>query len=330
MKNKFVSKILLLITPIVFVCNSYFSSAAMFAGKEPPMEKKIILVTGSTDGIGKEAAKQLAAQGHKVIIHGRDADKATRTVTEIKAATGNSDIEFVIADLLSFREVQRMAHDIETRYHHLDVLINNAGAVFSTEHKLTVDGEERTFQLNVFSPFLLTQLLLPTLQKSKSARVIFEASAAHSVAREPDFTDMKSLKTYGAQGNYCLSKLYLIWVAQHFSKILSERGVSNITVNTTHPGMVNSQFGQGMKKGLFTDMIYWVGSFFADKPSDGAMSEVFLATSPTVEGVSGKYYSNKCQEDQPSMKYYSLENEQHIWDYCSEICKPYISTSAFL
>ena len=104
MKNNFVSKIFLLITPIVFVCNSYNSSAAMFAGKEPPMEKKIILVTGSTDGIGKEAAKQLAAQGHKVIIHGRDADKATRTVTEIKAATGNSDIEFVIADLLSFRK----------------------------------------------------------------------------------------------------------------------------------------------------------------------------------------------------------------------------------
>lgn len=289
------------------------------------MNKKIILITGATDGVGKESAKALAKQGHKVIIHGRSEAKAKAVVKEIKSETAKADLDYVLADLLSFRAIQRMAAEIEKRYQHLDVLINNAGAVFSSERVITEDGEERTFQLNVFAPFLLTWLLLPTLQKSSSARVIIEASAAHGTARKPDFTDMKSEKIYGAQSNYSLSKLYAIWMGQHFAKELIEDRIHNVTVNITHPGAAATQFGQTVKKGFMTDMIYKIGLRFVDTPADGAKSEIYLATSPEVEGVSGKYFSNKCKEDSPNPKHYTKENEKSLWNYCMSICASYLN-----
>lgn len=291
------------------------------------MDKKIILVTGATDGVGKASVKALVDQGHKVIIHGRNEVKAKVVIEELKAQSAKADLEYIIADLLSFKAIRSMAEEFTKRFDHLDVLINNAGAVFSSERLLTVDGEEQTFQLNVFAPFLLTHLLLPSLQKSESARVVIEASAAHSAARKPDFSDMKSEKTYTAQGNYSLSKLYAIWMGQHFAKYLRENSINNVTINIAHPGTVASSFGQGTKKGFITDLIYKViGPRIAISPEVGAESEVFLATSPSVEGVTGKYFSNKCEEDKPTQKHYSMENEQKLWDYCIKVCGPFIKT----
>ncbi|MGI6104767.1 MAG: SDR family NAD(P)-dependent oxidoreductase [Raoultibacter sp.] len=289
------------------------------------MDKKIILVTGATDGVGKAAAKALAEQSHKVIIHGRNEAKAKAVIEELEAQNALADFEYIIADLLSFKAIQSMAQEFVKRFDHLDVLINNAGAVFSNERVLTVDGEEQTFQLNVFAPFLLTYLLLPSLQKSDSSRVVIEASAAHGAARKPDFSDMRSDKVYAAQSNYSLSKLYAIWMGQHFARYLLENSINNVTVNITHPGTVASSFGQGTKKGFVNDLIYnVVGPIIATSPEEGAKSEVFLATSPSVEGVSGKYYSNKCEEDKPNQKYYSAENEKKLWDYCMKVCDPFL------
>jgi len=135
---------------------------------------------------------------------------------------------------------------------------------------------------------------------------------------------MKSDAYYDAQGNYCLSKLLIIWVARHFDKEIKNKGINNVTVNVTHPGMVGSNFGKNTNKGCCVNLIYKIGSLFADSVEKGAESEVFLAISPKVEGVSGKYYSNKCVEDQPKEKYYSLENEEKIWNYCCKICKSYM------
>lgn len=287
------------------------------------MEKKIILITGATDGIGKEAVKMLVKEGHKVIIHGRNPVKIKKVMEEIKTEFKDADLDSAESDLLSFKQIVNMVQSLKEKYDHIDVLINNAGAVFDNQRKLTEDKEERTFQLNVFSPFLLSHLLLPLLQKSKSGRIIFEGSSAHSASRRPDFNDMKCDKNYGAQGNYNLSKLYVIWVVRYFAKFLKKKGINNVTINTTHPGFVGSQFGQNADKGFLVNIIYKIGWYFSDTVDKGAISEVFLATSPKVEGVSGKYFSNKCEEEQPKEKYYSLENEKKIWDYCVEVCKPF-------
>lgn len=288
------------------------------------MNKNIVLVTGATDGIGKETAKVLAGKGYKVIVHGRNKQKAQAVIEEIRAEVKNAELDMILCDLLSFKDIKRMTDEFYNKYDYLDVLINNAGAVFSKERILTVDGEERTMQLNVFSPFLLTNLLLPALQKSKSARIIIESSAAHSVSRKPDFNDMKSEKEYGAQSNYSLSKLYAIWMAQHFAKVLKEKNINNVTFNITHPGAAATTFGQFEKKGFLTDLIYKVGLLFMSTSADGAKSEIYLASSSEVEGVSGKFYSNKCKVDKPNTKYYSEDNEQKLWHYCEEITKIYL------
>lgn len=286
---------------------------------------KIILITGATDGIGKETAKVLARKGNTIIIHGRNKQKALNTVEELKRNTGNNNITYVLANLLSFSEIQKMANEIKQKYTHLDVLINNAGAVFSKERKLTIDGEEQTMQLNVFAPFLLSRLLLPLLQKSQSARIIIESSAAHSTARKPDFNDMKSEKNYGAQENYSLSKLYVIWMAQRFNKFLQNEKINNVTINVTHPGAAATSFGQNVDKGFFTNLIYKFSLLFMSKPETAARSEIFLATSPKVEGISGKYFDNKGRQTKPNKRHYTKENEELIWKYCNKICQSYLN-----
>lgn len=286
--------------------------------------KKIILITGSTDGIGKVCAKELIKQGHKVILHGRNEEKAKLFVEEINKEIHDADVDYVIADLLSYRAIKNMSDKLSSKYDHLDVLINNAGAVFSKDRVLTIDNEERTFQLNVFAPFLLTHLLLPLLKNSNSGRIIFEASGAHAVARKPDFEDMKSDKKYNAQGNYSLSKLYLIWMGQHFAKYLKEMNIVNVTANITHPGAVATDFGQNVNKGLVTDLIYKIGLLFMSKPINGARSEIYLAISNEVEGISGKYFNDKCKVTNPSQKWFNEENVEKIWNYCMNSCKDYL------
>jgi len=141
------------------------------------MEKKIILVTGATDGIGKAAVKALVKEGHKVIIHGRNSEKINKVILEIESQNKDTDVDldYVVGDLLSFQQIKKMADELKQKYEYIDVLINNAGAVFDIERKLTEDKEERTLQLNVFSPFLLTQLLLPLLQKINLAELFLKA-----------------------------------------------------------------------------------------------------------------------------------------------------------
>ena len=187
------------------------------------MDKKIILITGATDGIGKEATKNLAKQGHKIIIQGRNPEKIKKVIEEIKSENKEADLDSAVADLLSFKQMKIMCGELLKKYDHLDVLVNNAGAVFDVERKLTEDGEERTFQLNVYAPFLLSHLLLPIIQKSKSGRIVFEGSSSHRVSRQPDLNDMKCEKEYDGQGNYNLSKLYLIWIMRHFDKYLKKK-----------------------------------------------------------------------------------------------------------
>lgn len=288
------------------------------------MESKTILITGSTDGIGKTVAKALAGQGHIVIIHGRNKAKAEKLCEDLRSETGNNKIDYVIADLLILEDVKRMATAFMKKYNSLDVLINNAGAFFNKQRETTKEGFEKTMTLNLFAPLLLTRLLLNVLEKSTSARIINVSSAMHKRGGKPDFNDLQLEKTYKPERAYGLSKLYLIWVTRYLAKQMKEKGITHITANSFHPGAVATRFGQEADKGFLINLIFKIALLFMDKPEKGAMTGIYLATSPDVAQVTGKFFNNREKEEQPDDRYYSPENEKIVWDYCMKIVQPYL------
>ncbi len=288
------------------------------------MESKTILITGSTDGIGKVTAEALAKQGHTVIIHGRNKAKAEKVCEDLQSETGNNKIDYVVADLLILEDVKRMAAELRKKYNSLDVLINNAGAFFNKKRETTKEGFEKTMTLNLFAPFLLTQLLSDVLAKSRSARIINVSSAMHKRGGKPDLNDFQLEKSYKPERAYGLSKLYLIWITRHLAKQLKEKGITNITANAFHPGAVATRFGQEADKGFLINLIFKIALLFMDKPEKGAMTGVYLAISPEVEQVTGKFFNSREKEEQPDDKYYSVENEKIVWDYCMKIVRPYL------
>lgn len=174
------------------------------------MESKIILITGASDGIGKETAKAMAKQGHTIIMHGRSPQKTKSAYEEVKAESGNLNIDYITGDFLSLAEVRNFADKVKQKYDRLDVLINNAGAQFTNKREMTVEGHEKTMTINVFAPHLLTMLLLDLLKKSHSARVVTVSSAAHKMSGKPDLNDIELVHNYSMGKAYGISKLYVI------------------------------------------------------------------------------------------------------------------------
>jgi len=219
-----------------------------------------------------------------------------------------------------------MAEELNQRYDHLDVLINNAGAFLNKYRETTQEGFEKTITLNLFAPFLLMQLTTDLLAKSQAARIINLSSAMHRRGGKPDFDDFQSEKNYTPARAYGLSKLYLIWITRHMVKQLQEKGLTTITVNATHPGMVATNFGQDSNKGFLNNLIFKVAVIlpFGDKADKGARTSVYLATSPEVEHITGEFFNNNCQKEQPDDRYYSPKNELTVWNYCMKITEAYI------
>jgi NAD(P)-dependent dehydrogenase (short-subunit alcohol dehydrogenase family) len=286
------------------------------------MESKIILVTGASDGIGKETAKTLAKQGHTIILHGRNKQKLQSAYDEIKRETGNSNIDMFTADFLSMAEIRRFADTIKTKYDRLDVLVNNAGAQFGGARETTSEGHEKTMMINVFAPFLLTTLLLDLLKKSDSARVVTVSSGAHKMTGKPYLDDIELVHHYSMSRSYGLSKLYIIWVMRHFVTEMKKTGINNITFNSVHPGSVNTSLGRVSTKSLVTKIVYILWKPLMISLAKGAKSSIEAAVSPKLEGVTGKYFGPK-GEEKPSEKYYSVENEQIVWNYCLKVTEDY-------
>jgi NAD(P)-dependent dehydrogenase (short-subunit alcohol dehydrogenase family) len=249
------------------------------------MQGKRCLVTGATQGIGRAAALALAKSGASVVIVARDPKRTLETVEELRQESGNPHVEALVADLSRMPEVRRVAREYASRYPRLDVLINNAGAVFA-QRQMTEDGYERTFALNHLAYYALTTDLLDLLRRSAPARVVNIASVVHTMARL-DFDDLMVEKRYTGMRAYSRSKLANVMFTLELSRRLQGTGV---TVTCVHPGMVHTNFGKVDLRNLFTKII---GPFFRPfmvGPEQGADTAVWLASSPEMAGVTGKYF----------------------------------------
>jgi len=255
--------------------------------KEPlkdMMNGKICLVTGATNGIGKSTALALAQTGATVVIVGRSPAKCAAVVSEIKQISGNDAVEALIADLSIMAEVRQVAEQFKAKYQQLHVLVNNAGGAFR-QRQLTAEGFEKTFALNYLSYFLLTRLLLDTLKASTPARIVNVSSAAHK-GMHLDFDDLQSAKGNFVFHAYGRSKLAVVMFSYELARRLSGTGV---TVNVLHPGLVRTGFASNMGA-VSSAVINFFMRFVGVTPAQGAQTSVYLATSPAVENVTGKYW----------------------------------------
>ncbi len=253
----------------------------------PLMAGKSVLVTGGTGGIGKATAIGLAALGARVGITGRDQARAAAAAAGIRAAAGNAAVDVFAADMSAQAAVRRLAGQVADTYPRLDVLVNNVGGFWAHRH-VTADGLEHTFALNHLAPFLLTNLLLDRLTASAPARIVTVSSGAHAKGRI-DFDDLQGEQNYSGQRAYSQSKLANVMLTYELARRLEGTGV---TATVLHPGVVRTSFGAEDQAAHFAIMIR-VARPFMKSPAQGAVTPIYLASSPQVEGVTGQYFANR-------------------------------------
>jgi NAD(P)-dependent dehydrogenase (short-subunit alcohol dehydrogenase family) len=244
------------------------------------VKDQTILVTGSTDGLGKETCRALAAMGATVLLHGRDQTKLHRIAHEIKRDTGNEHIRTYLADLSSLEEVRRLAADVIKTNDRLDALISNAGVGFgdpvANRREVSRDGHELRFAVNYLAPYVLTNLLVPLLRKSAPSRIVNVAS----IGQEPiDFSDVMLTRGYGGMRAYRQSKTALIMFTFDLAERLKDDGV---TVNCLHPATL-----------MDTAMVRDASIRPHSSVRTGVESLLYVATSPDLDGVTGQYFDQK-------------------------------------
>jgi NAD(P)-dependent dehydrogenase (short-subunit alcohol dehydrogenase family) len=242
---------------------------------------KTVLVTGATDGIGRQTAVGLARMGHKVLVHGRNKGKGSQVLDAINRDNCNENLVLYLADFSSLAEVKRMADEIKREQSELHVLINNAG-VFCREKQVSQDGNEMTFAVNHLAPFLLTLLLLDLLKTSAPARIVNVSSGSHRDITEIDFDNLNGEKSFDGFKAYSLSKLGNVLFTNRLARKLAGSGV---TANSLHPGVIATEM-QRISYNLQGESV-----------EEGAKTSLFLATSPDVEGISGRYYSRMMEKN---------------------------------
>ena len=267
----------------------------------PNLKEKLILITGSTSGIGKETAIKLVKLGAHVIIHGRDELKTHNTIELIRNETNNPKIDGVYADLGSFQQIKEMAKILHERYDHLDVLINNAG-VIRANRNLTEEGLEETFMVNYIAPFLLTNLLIDLLKKSKAARIVNVVSQVHS--NHLDLINLQYKREYSGVKAYARSKTCLIMFTYFLAEKLKQ---SNITVNCLHPGIINTKLLEAS-----------MGAPLGAPVSVGAENLIYVAIEQKLKKISGKYFNNKRTEPSKEITY-NKEIQKELWQKTEEI-----------
>jgi len=273
------------------------------------MEGKICMITGANSGIGKATALRLAEMDARIVMVCRNKERGETAQQEIIEKTGNKNVDLLICDLSSQEQIRKLVSEFKLKYQNLHILINNAGIVLS-KRQLSVDGIEMNFAVNHFAPFLLTNLLIDILKKSAPSRIVNVSSGVHKMA-SMDFDDLHGEnKKYGAFKNYGVSKLAITLFTYELSRKLEGTGV---TVNAVHPGVVRSSLGRDLP----TISRRFQKTFFKS-PRKGAATSIYLATSPEVEGITGKYFVKK-QPKRSSDESYNEEYAKRLWEISVEM-----------
>lgn len=275
--------------------------------------KNTVLVTGATKGVGNIIIRMLAKKGWRVILQGRNRYVLEEKLSILKEITDNKDIHYVIGDLFDLRDVKRMAEEVRERFPELNCLILNA-TTFSNNRRLTAEGQERTWVVNYLSRFLLTMELLPTLKANKPSRIIDMSGKGHRKG-QINFDDPS------LEGNYSLAraseqaKLANVLFTYALARRLEGSGV---TINTVEPGAVNTESVLLSDEfSGFEKFMYRLMKRFYTEPQDAARTPVFLATSPKVEGVNGKYYAKRKQK-KSSDQSYDEQLQRKLWEWTYE------------
>jgi NAD(P)-dependent dehydrogenase (short-subunit alcohol dehydrogenase family) len=266
-----------------------------------PLTGAIMLVTGATDGIGKQTAFELAQRGVKVIAHARTAERGAATLAELRQRAPGLDLETVTADLASLDQVRRMAAEVTARFPKLDALINNAG-VMTVRRRVSSDGFELTFVVNHLAHFLLTNLLLDKLKAARAARVVTVSSNVHRSARL-DFGDLQMTHGWSGYEAYAQSKLANVLFAYRLASLLEGTGV---TSNALHPGVINTKL---LREG------FGGGGASVER---GAATSIFLATNPSIAGTTGQYFDN-LRPVRSSPLTYDIEMQRRLWEVSARL-----------
>jgi NAD(P)-dependent dehydrogenase (short-subunit alcohol dehydrogenase family) len=270
------------------------------------MQGRVCVVTGASSGIGKRTAIGLSRLGATVVAVCRDPARGEAAVAEIREKSGNADVSLALCDLSSQRSIRALAAQLKAERPAIHVLVNNAGLIIG-QREVTDDGLERTFALNHLGYFLLTELLLDVLKASAPARIVNVASEAQRMGRL-DFDDLQAERSYSPLRAYGQSKLANIVFTYELARRIEGTG---ITVNCVHPGPVATRFGE-TGSGWFRVMIKIVRPFLISEER-GAQTPIWLASSPDVEGVTGKYFTKK-KELRSSKESYDPEVARRLWE----------------
>jgi retinol dehydrogenase 12 len=273
------------------------------------MKNKVVIVTGSNTGIGYETAKDLARRGAKVILACRDVDKGIAARNNIVTDTGNRNVIFKKVDFTSFRSVRAFANDIIITENEIHVLVNNAGTG-RLDNSLTEDNLPIETQVNHFSPFLLSQLLLPLIKSSAPSRIINVSSILHRFGKIDLDNFDKQATSYEHVRVYSDTKLANMLFTRKLSQDLIGSGV---TVNCLHPGAVSTEIFR--HKPLIIRFLF---KLLMKTPYEGAQTSIYLSVAPELDKVTGKYFQD-CKEVTPSNSALDDDLAQKLWDL-SEKC----------
>ena len=280
---------------------------------------KTILITGSTDGIGKHLAKKLASEGHHVILHGRNPQKLELATQEVRAVSLRGRVSSYLADFSNLEDIYRFVGEIKRDFQSIDVLFNNAGIYGGKGRKASTENVELTFMLSVLVPYILTTELSPLLEKAPNGRVINTSSYMHHFAKVK-VLDFGFENNYNPGLAYNNSKLYTIWMTRYLARDIFLKG-SNITVNSYHPSLISTNLGNNFsdektKKSLFGRLM----KSFSKDLDQGIKTGYYLSLSEEISGLTGYYFDDK-KVKAVSEKGYTLEKAQKLMDYCQEKIK---------